>query len=113
MLYGSLSVDTSYQPEAAPFSAAMRLASVIKPSTSVTCAPYSRHSSMNGRLASLGMNTSHASPAAAQYADAAFPAFPAVGSATVVTPRYLARVMAADCPRALKEFVGLSDSSLM
>src|SRR5437762_10695355 len=113
MRYGSLSVDTSYQPGAAPFSAAMRPASVIRPSTSVTFAPYSRHSSMNGRLASLGMNTSHARPAAAEYAAAALPAFPAVGSATVVAPRPLARVMAADWPRALNELVGLSDSSLM
>src|SRR5712691_3288277 len=112
MRYGSFSVDTSYQPSGPPVSAAMRPASVIRPSTSVTCAPYSRHSSMNGRLASLGMNTSHARPAAAAYADAALPALPAVGSAIVVAPRYFARVMAADWPRALNEFVGFSDSYL-
>jgi hypothetical protein len=86
---------------------------VIKPSTSVTFAPYSRHSSTNGCFASRGMNTWQASPAAAEYAAAALPALPAVGSAMVSAPRTLARVMAADCPRALNEFVGLSDSSLM
>jgi len=59
------------------------------------------------------MNTSQARPAAAEYAAAASPAFPAVGSAIVVAPMYFARVIAADCPRALNEFVGLSDSSLM
>src|ERR1700687_484253 len=31
----------------------------------------------------------------------------------VMAPRYFARVIAADWPRALNEFVGLSDSSLM
>src|SRR6266550_1533194 len=113
MRYGSLSVDTSYQPSGAPFSAAARPASVMSPSTSVTRAPYSRHSSMNGRFASFGMNTSQPRPAAAAYAAAALPAFPAVGSATVFAPRYFARVIAADCPRALNELVGFSDSSLM
>src|SRR5881296_1255826 len=113
MRYGSFNVDTSYQPSGPPFSAAIRPASVMRPSTSVTVAPYSRHSSTNGRLASLGMNTSHARPAAAEYAAAALPAFPAVGRAIVVAPRYFARVIAADWPRALNEFVGLSDSSLM
>src|SRR2546423_11274776 len=113
MRYGSLSVETSYHPSGAPFSAAVRPASVINPSTSVTFAPYRRHSSMNGRLASFGMNTSQPSPAAAEYAAAALPALPAVGSAMVFAPRYLARAIAADCPRALNELVGLSDSSLM
>src|SRR5437867_3522906 len=113
MRYGSFKVDTSYQPSGPPFSAAMRPASVINPSTRVTCAPYRRHSSMNGRFASFGMNTSHARPTAAEYAAAALPAFPAVGRAIVVAPRYFARVIAADWPRALNEFVGLSDSSLM
>src|SRR5581483_10006336 len=110
MRYGSFNVDTSYQPSGPPFSAAMRPASVIRPSTSVTLAPYSRHSSTNGRFASFGMNTSHPRPAAAA---AASPALPAVGSAIVVAPMYFARVMAADWPRALNELVGLIDSSLM
>ncbi len=39
------------------------------------------------------------------------PALPAVGTETVVAPRALARVMAADCPRALNELVGFGDSS--
>ena len=51
---------------------------------------------MNARLASPGMNTSHESPAAAEYAAAALPALPAVGSAIVRAPRYFARVIAAD-----------------
>ena len=42
----------------------------------------------------------------------ALPAFPADGTETVVTPSASARVIAADWPRALNEFVGLSDSSL-
>src|SRR5687767_2959478 len=108
MRYGSFNVDTSYQPRGFPVSAAMRPASVMRPSTSVTLAPYSRHSSTKGRFASFGMNTSHAIPAAAAYAAAALPALPAVGKAIVVAPRYLARVIAADWPRALKELVGFS-----
>src|SRR5829696_1056719 len=113
MRYGSLSVDTSYHPSGPPVSAAWRPASVIRPSTSVTVAPYRRHSSMNGCFASFGMKTWQARPAAAAYAAAALPALPAVGRAMVVAPRYLARVIAADWPRALNELVGLSDSSLM
>src|SRR2546427_12417279 len=113
MRYGSLGVETSYHPSGPPVSAARRPASVMRPSTSVTLAPYSRHSSMNGRFTSFGRNTSHASPAAAEYAAAAFPALPADGSAIVFAPRWAARVIAADCPRALKELVGLSDSSLI
>ena len=66
MRYGSFSVETSYQPSGPPFSAAMRPASVMRPSTSVTFAPYSRHSSTNGCFASFGMNTSQARPAAAR-----------------------------------------------
>jgi hypothetical protein len=58
------------------------------------------------------MKTSQRRPAAAEYAAAALPAFPAVGSAIVVAPRARARVMAADWPRALNELVGFSDSSL-
>jgi hypothetical protein len=42
----------------------------------------------------------------------ALPALPAEGTETVVAPAARARVIAADCPRALKEFVGFSDSSL-
>ena len=65
MRYGSLSVETSYQPSGLPRSAAIRPASVIRPSTSVTSAPYSSHSRMNGTLTSRGMNTFAGSPAAA------------------------------------------------
>ena len=41
----------------------------------------------------------------------ALAALPADGTERVWAPRYLARVTAADCPRALNELVGLSDSS--
>ncbi len=65
MRYGSLRVETSYQPSGLPLSAAMRPASVIRPSTSVTSAPYSSHSRMNGTLTSFGMKTLASRPAAA------------------------------------------------
>ena len=65
-----------------------------------------------GPLRILGMNTRH-NPAAAEYAAAASPALPAVESEIVLAPSAFARVIAADCPRALNELVGLSDSSLM
>jgi hypothetical protein len=42
----------------------------------------------------------------------ALPALPADGTEIVVAPVARARVIAADWPRALNEFVGLSDSSL-
>ena len=47
-----MSVETSYQPSGLPCSAAMRPASVIRPSTSVTSAPYSSHSRMKGTFTS-------------------------------------------------------------
>ncbi len=43
----------------------------------------------------------------------AFAALPADGTDSVFAPTVRAFVTAADRPRALKEFVGLSDSSLM
>ena len=112
MRYGSLSVDTSYQPSGLPVSAAMRPASVMRPSTSVTFAPYSSHSRMNGTLTSFGMKTRASIPAAAAYAAIAFAALPAEGTDSVFAPSDAALVTAAARPRALKEFVGLSDSSL-
>src|SRR5262249_46279740 len=96
--YGSLSVDTSYHPSGPPRSAAIRPASVISPSTSVTSAPYKTHSRSNGGLTSLGRKTFACSPAQAAYAAIAFPALPADGTESVVAPRYFARVTAADCP---------------
>src|SRR5262245_59964680 len=111
MRYGSLSVDTSYQPRDDPASAAARAASVMTPSTNVTSAPYSRHSRMKGVFTSRGRNTFATRPALAAYAAIALPALPADGTDTVVTPSARARVIAADCPRALNEFVGFSDSS--
>ena len=67
---------------------------------------------MKGRFTSRGMNTLAGSPAAAAYAASALAALPADGTESVRAPRYFARVTAADSPRALNEFVGLSDSSL-
>ena len=53
----------------------------------------------------------NAANAMAAYAAAALPALPAVGRKMVSTPSVLARETAAERPRALKVFVGLSDSS--
>src|SRR4051794_32639249 len=111
--YGSFSVETSYQPAGPPCSAATRAASVIRPSTSVTSAPYNWHSRAKGTFTSRGRKTLARIPARAAYAAIALPALPADGTETVVTPRPSALVMAADCPRALNEFVGLSDSSFI
>ncbi len=96
MRYGSFNVETSYQPSGPPCSAATRAASVMRPSTSVTSAPYSWHSRAKGRFTSRGRNTFARIPARAAYAAIALPAFPAEGTDTVVTPRPRARVMAAD-----------------
>ena len=85
----------------------------MRPSTSVTSAPYNWHSRANGALTSRGRKTLAFMPARAAYAAIALPAFPAEGTETVETPSPRARVIAADCPRALNELVGLSDSSLM
>src|SRR5918993_3576931 len=112
MRYGSLSVEVSYQPSGLPRSTAMRPASVISPSTRFTSAPYNSHSRMNGTLTSFGMNTLASTPAAAAYAAIAFAAFPADGIDRIRAPRCLALVTAAESPLALKEFVGLRDSSL-
>ena len=68
---------------------------------------------MNGVLTSRGMKTLAARPARAAYAAAALAALPADGTETVVAPSRRATVTAADRPRALKELVGLADSSLM
>ena len=84
MRYGSLSVETSYQPSGLPCSAAMRPASVIRPSTRLTCAPYSSHSRMNGTFTSFGMNTCAGMPARAAYAAIALAAFPADGTDSVL-----------------------------
>ncbi len=67
---------------------------------------------MNGTLTSFGMKTLTGMPAAAPYAATALAALPADGTESVLAPRYNARVTAAESPRALKELVGLSDSSL-
>ena len=59
------------------------------------------------------MKTKHSSPARAAYAAAAPPAFPAVGSATRLTPNRFAIVIANAMPRDLNVPVGSCDSSLI
>ena len=54
----------------------------------------------------MGATTWTAIPAAAPYAAAALPAFPAVGTASSVTPSSFARDTASAIPRALKLPVG-------
>jgi hypothetical protein len=68
---------------------------------------------MNGTLTSFGMKTLASSPARAAYAAIAFAAFPADGTDTIRAPTVRALVTAAESPRALNEFVGFNDSSLM
>jgi hypothetical protein len=58
------------------------------------------------------MKTLTGIPAAAPYAATALAALPAEGTDSVRARSYDARVTAAESPRALKELVGLSDSSL-
>src|ERR1700735_3899885 len=71
------------------------------------------HSTRFGRGTSLGMKMCASIPAAAAYAASALAALPAEGMATFFKPYALHIVTAADRPRALKEPVGFSPSSLM
>ncbi len=87
-------------------------ASVISPSTSSSSAPRARISSRIGRGVSVGAATWAGMSAAAAYAAAAEPAFPAVGSATACIPTSFARDTASASPRALKLPVGFCPSSL-
>src|SRR5215510_11170056 len=65
------------------------------------------------RGVSRGMKMCASTPARAAYAASAPPALPALGTASLVAPRYFAIETATLIPRALKLWVGLSDSSLM
>src|SRR5437660_11442916 len=66
---------------------------------------------MFARGVSRGMKMCASSRARAAYAASAPPAFPALGMASFVAPRYFAIETATLIPRALKLCVGFSDSS--
>src|SRR5437763_11394977 len=68
---------------------------------------------MFARGVSRGIKTCASTPARAAYAASAPPAFPALGTASLVAPRCFAIETATLIPRALKLCVGLSDSSLI
>src|SRR3989442_15743471 len=68
---------------------------------------------MKARAVSAGMATVRGGPAAAPYAASAPAALPAEGAARAFAPSALAMLTATDMPRALKEPVGLRDSSLI
>jgi hypothetical protein len=66
---------------------------------------------MFARGVSRGMKMNASRPARAQYAASAPPAFPADGAAIFLTPSSFAIETAIAMPRALKLWVGFSDSS--
>ena len=68
---------------------------------------------MNGCLASLGMNTLALEPGGRAVGRGGVAGVARRRQEMVMAPSALARVIAADRPRALNELVGLSDSSLM
>src|ERR1051326_728112 len=68
---------------------------------------------MFARGVSRGMKICASRPARAAYAASAPPAFPALGAAGLLAPRYFAIETATLIPRALKLCVGFSDSSLI
>src|SRR5216683_4999352 len=111
--YGSLSVETSYQPSRSLCSATYLPQSEIKPFSLTTLAPNAWHSITLATGVSAGITITAGSPAAAAYAASAPPALPAVGAANAFAPSCLARDTAAVIPRALNDPVGFSPSSLM
>src|SRR5580692_448458 len=104
--YGSLSVETSYQPSRSFLSATYLPQSEIKPFSLITLAPNAWHSITFAEGVSAGITITAGIPAAAAYAASAPPAFPAVGAANAFAPNCLARVTAAVIPRALNDPVG-------
>src|SRR6266849_3562547 len=111
--YGSLSVETSYQPSRSLCSATYLPQSEINPFSFTTLAPNAWHSITLAEGVSAGTTMTAGIPAAAAYAASAPPAFPAVGAAKAFAPSCLARDTAAVIPRALNEPVGFNPSSLM
>src|SRR5437667_11502246 len=112
MRYGSLRVDTSYQPSRSLCSVTYLPQSEINPFSLTTFAPKAWHSITFAGGVSAGITITAGSPAAAAYAASAPPALPAVGAANTLAPSCLARETAAVIPRALKEPVGFNPSSL-
>src|SRR6266478_3710625 len=113
MRYGSLRVETSYQPSRSLCSATYLPQSEIKPFNFTTVAPNAWHSITLAIGVSAGITMTAGSPAAAAYAASAPPALPAVGAAKAFAPSCFARETAAVMPRALNEPVGFNPSSLM
>src|SRR6266478_4899187 len=111
--YGSLRVETSYQPSMSLCSATYLPQSEIRPFSLTTLAPKAWHSITFAAGVSAGITMTAGSPAAAAYAASAPPALPAVGAAKAFAPSCLARETAAVIPRALNEPVGFNPSSLM
>src|SRR5713226_7457147 len=111
--YGSLSVETSYQPSRSLCSATYLPQSEINPFSLTTLAPKAWHSITLAAGVSAGITMTAGSPAAAAYAASAPPALPAVGAARAFAPSCLARETAVVIPRALNEPVGFNPSSLM
>src|SRR5438093_1306796 len=113
MRHGSLSVLTANQPALWGPAATILAQSLINPSTSVTRAPKALHSMKFDCGTSRGMKMWASMPAAAAYAAMALAALPADGIATFLIPSSTAIVTAQESPRALKEPVGFSPSSLI
>src|ERR1700675_4792561 len=110
--YGSLSVETSYQPSRSLCSATYLPQSEIKPFNLMTLAPKAWHSITFAEGVSAGITMTAGIPAAAAEAAKAPPALPAVGAAKAFAFNCLARVTAVVIPRALNEPVGFKPSSL-
>ena len=112
MRYGSRSVETSTAPVSAANARAALPQSPMWPSTSTSSAPKLRIWVRIVAGVVSGATTRARAPARAAYAASAMPALPAVGTTKRVAPAAVARVTAAASPRALKEPVGLTPSSL-
>src|SRR2546427_5499763 len=113
MRFGSLRVETSYQPSMSLCSATYLPQSEIRPFSLTTLAPKAWHSITFAAGVSAGITMTAGSPAAAAYAASAPPALPAVGAASAFAPSCLARETAVVIPRALNEPVGFKPSSLI
>ena len=113
MRYGSLSVETSYQPSGLPLSAAIRPASVIRPSTSVDVRAVQLALADEGHLdvprhEDLRLDARRPRRRRPWRWRRCRPTAPRAPERRDARPV----VTAADSPRALNELVGLSDSSL-
>src|SRR5258708_37159352 len=89
--YGSLSVETSYQPSLSLCSATYLPQSEIRPFSLTTLAPKAWHSMTFAEGVSAGMTMTAGSPAAAAEAASQPPALPAGGADQASAPTFLAR----------------------